>query len=115
MQLIPYFVGALLVSVVGILALALVARRRRYQHVVDVGKDRKHIVVLGGGFGGVYTAQALERLLGDRDDVEISLVNRENYFVFQPMLAEIVSGNIGLTDMVSPLSHLLPRTNIHVR
>lgn len=115
MQLIPYLLGALLVSVVGILALAIVARRRRYQHVVDVGKDRKHIVVLGGGFGGVYTAQALERLLGDRDDVEISLVNRENYFVFQPMLAEIVSGNIGLTDMVSPLSHLLPRTNIHVR
>jgi NADH dehydrogenase len=99
---------------VGVLFLALAARRRRTMHVVDVG-NRKHIVVLGGGFGGVYTAKALEELLGDREDVQISLVNRENYFVFQPMLAEIVSGSIGLTDMVSPLNHLLPRTNVHVR
>lgn len=115
MQLIHFVAAAAATLVVGVLLLALAARRRRPVHIVDVGKDRKHIVVLGGGFGGVYTAKALEELLGAREDVEISLVNRENYFVFQPMLAEIVSGNIGLTDMVSPLSHLLPRTNVHVR
>jgi NADH dehydrogenase len=125
MQLVPYLVGAILVLVIGVLVLALIARRRHYLHVADVARDaagaaaleggKKHIVVLGGGFGGVYTAQALEKLLGDREDVEISIVNRENYFVFQPMLPEIVSGSIGLTDMVSPLSHLLPRTNVHVR
>jgi NADH dehydrogenase len=115
MQLIHYVAAAAATLTVGVLLLALVARRRRYLHVVDVGKDRKHIVVLGGGFGGVYTAQALETLLGANEDVQISLVNRENYFVFQPMLPEIVSGSIGLTDMVSPLAHLLPRTNVHVR
>ena len=115
MQLSHYIAAAAATLVVGVFLLALVARRRRYLHVVDVGKDRKHIVVLGGGFGGVYTAQALETLLGANEDVQISLVNRENYFVFQPMLPEIVSGSIGLTDMVSPLAHLLPRTNVHVR
>lgn len=115
MQLIWVVAAAAATLLVGVLALALTARRRRVMHLVDVGKDRKHIVVLGGGFGGVYTAKALEDLLGDREDVQISLVNRENYFVFQPMLAEIVSGAIGLTDMVSPLNHLLPRTNVHVR
>ncbi len=115
MQLIHYVAAAAVTLVVGVLLLALIARRRRYLHVVDVGKDRKHVVVLGGGFGGVYTAQALEKLLGENEDVQISLVNRENYFVFQPMLPEIVSGSIGLTDMVSPLAHLLPRTNVHVR
>lgn len=76
---------------------------------------KKHVVILGGGFGGVYTAQYLEKALGRHDDFEITLVNRENYFVFQPMLPEIISGSIGLFDTVSPIRRLLPRTNLHVR
>ncbi|HUG89376.1 MAG TPA: FAD-dependent oxidoreductase [Planctomycetaceae bacterium] len=75
----------------------------------------KRIVILGGGFGGVYTAMYLENLLRRRDDVEIVLVNKENYFVFQPMLAEIVSGNIGLFDTVNPIRRLLPRTKLYIR
>ena len=75
----------------------------------------KRIVILGGGFGGVYTAMYLEQLLKRRDDVEIVLVNKENYFVFQPMLAEIVSGNIGLFDTVNPIRRLLPRTKLYIR
>ncbi len=76
---------------------------------------RPRVVILGGGFGGVYTALELERALGRRDDFEIALVNRENYFVFQPMLPEVISGSIGLTDVVNPLRELLPRTELHVR
>src|SRR5436853_1098664 len=76
---------------------------------------RKHVVILGGGFAGVYTAKYLEKALGRRDDFEITLVNKENYFVFQPMLPEVISGTIGLLDTVSPIRRLLPRTNLHVR
>src|SRR5919206_5219898 len=76
---------------------------------------RKRIVILGGGFAGVYTATYLEKALGRRDDYEITLINKENYFVFQPMLPEVISGTIGLLDLVSPLRHLLPGTGIHVR
>ena len=76
---------------------------------------RKKVVILGGGFAGVYTAQYLEKALGTRDDFEIVLINRENYFVFQPMLPEVISGSIGITDTVSPIRRLLPRTNVHVR
>ncbi|HXG64630.1 MAG TPA: NAD(P)/FAD-dependent oxidoreductase, partial [Blastocatellia bacterium] len=78
-------------------------------------RNRKRIVILGGGFGGVYTAKYLEKALGRRDDFEIVLVNRENYFVFQPMLPEVISGTIGLLDTVSPIRRLLPRTDLHVR
>jgi NADH:ubiquinone reductase (H+-translocating) len=78
-------------------------------------RKRKRIVILGGGFAGIYTAQYLEKALGRRDDFEIILVNKENYFVFQPMLAEVVSGAIGITDTVSPIRRLLPRTELHVR
>jgi NADH:ubiquinone reductase (H+-translocating) len=77
--------------------------------------SRKRIVILGGGFAGVYTAQYLEKALGRRDDFEIVLINKENYFVFHPMLAEVVSGAIGITDSISPIRRLLPRTDLHVR
>jgi NADH:ubiquinone reductase (H+-translocating) len=76
---------------------------------------KTRVVILGGGFGGVYTALALEKALSRREDYEIVLVNSENYFVFQPMLPEVISGTIGLTDVVSPLRRLLRRTDIHIR
>jgi NADH dehydrogenase len=77
--------------------------------------DRKRIVILGGGFGGLYTAIHLEKLLRGRQDVEVSLVSKENYFVFQPMLPEVVSGNLGVLDTVSPIRRLVPRTRLYVR
>jgi NADH dehydrogenase len=73
------------------------------------------VVVLGGGFGGVYTALALERLAAKGAPVDVSLVNRENYLVFQPMLAEVIAGDVGILDTVSPLRQLLPRTELFVR
>jgi len=72
------------------------------------------IVILGGGFGGVYTARALEKLLSP-GEAEICLVNRENYFVFQPLLAEVISGGIGMLDTVAPIRRLCPRTQLYVR
>ena len=78
-------------------------------------QTRKRVVILGGGFGGIYTALHLEKALKKRDDFEITLVNKENYFVFQPMLAEVVSGNIGILDTVSPIRRMLPLTDLHVR
>ena len=76
------------------------------------------ILILGGGFGGVYTALTLEKLLRDeirRGDVELGLVSRENYFVFQPMLPEVISGSIGLLDTITPIRRLCPNTNLYTR
>jgi NADH:ubiquinone reductase (H+-translocating) len=75
---------------------------------------RKQIVILGGGFAGVYTARCLEKLLRP-EEADICLVNRENYWVYQPMLPEVISGSIGLTDVVSPIRRLCPRTNLVMR
>jgi NADH:ubiquinone reductase (H+-translocating) len=76
---------------------------------------RARVVVLGGGFGGVYTALHLERLAAKGASVEVSLVNRENYLVFQPMLAEVIAGDVGILDTVSPLRQLLQHTDLFVR
>jgi NADH:quinone reductase (non-electrogenic) len=81
-----------------------------------MSSKRKRVVIVGGGFAGVYAARYLEKALGRANaDFEIALVAKENYFVFQPMLPEVISGTIGLLDTVSPLRRLLPRTDIHVR
>jgi len=82
--------------------------------MTDIAK-KPRIVILGGGFAGVYTALALEKAQKGREDFEVVLVNKENYFVFQPMLPEVISGTIGLTDVVSPLRRLLKKTDIHIR
>ncbi|MES2793858.1 MAG: FAD-dependent oxidoreductase [Planctomycetota bacterium] len=77
--------------------------------------QKQRIIILGGGFGGVYAAIHLEKKLKYRTDIEVILVSKENYFVFQPMLAEVVSGSIGILDTVSPLRRLLPRTTLFIR
>jgi NADH dehydrogenase len=76
----------------------------------------KRIVILGGGFAGIYTATHLEKLFKKhRDQYEIVLVSRDNYFTYQPMLAEVVAGSLGITDSVSSLRALLKKTTIYVR
>ena len=62
-----------------------------------------NIVVLGGGFGGVTATRHLERLLGWRDDVTITLVSRENYFVVTPLLFEACSGVLELRHCAQPI------------
>ena len=68
------------------------------------------IVVLGGGFGGVTTASHLERLARRRGDVEITLVNRENFFVLTPLLFEACSGRLELRHCAQPIRAALDRT-----
>jgi NADH:ubiquinone reductase (H+-translocating) len=75
----------------------------------------KKIVVLGGGFAGAYTAIHLEKKFKHDPDYEIILVNKENYLVFQPLLAEVVGGSLGIVDTVSPLRKLLPRTTLYIK
>jgi NADH dehydrogenase len=78
-------------------------------------KSNTKILILGGGFGGIYTAMALEKLLKRDASVEIGLVNKENYLVFQPMLPEVISGSIGILDTITPIRRLCPRTNLYTR
>ena len=59
------------------------------------------IVILGGGFGGAYCAQALERTLRGRD-ADVILVDRNNYFVFHPLLIEAGTGSLEPRHAVVP-------------
>jgi NADH dehydrogenase len=72
-------------------------------------EGRKRIVILGGGFGGLYAALRLEKTLARDPDVEILLVNRENFFLFTPMLHEVAASDLDLTHIVNPVRKLLKR------
>jgi len=67
------------------------------------------IVILGGGFGGVYTAHHLERLAGSGRRLEITLVSRDNYFLMTPLLFEAGSGILEPRHAVNPIRPLLKR------
>jgi len=72
----------------------------------------KNIVILGGGFGGVYTALELQRLRRTGVPLRITLVNRENFFLFTPMLHEVAASDLDLTHIVNPLRKLLKGVNL---
>jgi NADH dehydrogenase len=76
--------------------------------------ERQRIVILGGGFAGVYTALRLEKTLARDPDIEIVLVSRDNFLLFTPMLHEVATGEIGPTDIVNPLRKLLRRVNLFI-
>src|SRR5213594_4385496 len=80
-----------------------------------MNQKRARVLIVGGGFGGVYTAMALERLLRNDPSVEVGLISKENYLVFQPMLPEVISGSIGILDTITPIRRLCPNTNLYTR
>jgi NADH dehydrogenase len=80
---------------------------------IETVKNRR-VVILGGGFGGVYCAMHLERLLKRHRDVEITLISRDNFFLFTPMLHEVAASDLDITHIVSPLRALLKRATVLV-
>jgi len=75
---------------------------------------KKRIVILGGGFGGVYAAIHLEKLLAGQHTVEICLVSRDNFFLFTPMLHEIAASDLEITNIINPLRKLLHKVEVLV-
>ena len=64
--------------------------------------NKTKIVIVGGGFGGVYTAKNLQKYF-DCDSAEITLINPSNYFLFTPLLHEVATGNLSPESIVEPI------------
>ncbi len=77
-------------------------------------REPVRIVVLGGGFGGLYAALELERGLARTPGVEVTLVCRDNFHLFTPMLHEVAASDLDFTDIVNPLRKLLRRVRLFV-
>ncbi len=66
---------------------------------------KTRVLILGGGFGGLYAALEFERRR--EPGIEVTLVTQENFFLFTPMLHEVAASDLDLTNIVNPIRKLL--------
>jgi NADH dehydrogenase len=66
--------------------------------------ETRHVVILGGGFGGLYCAKALRNV-----PVRITLVDRRNFHVFQPLLYQVATASLSPADIAHPIRSILKR------
>ena len=65
---------------------------------------RHRVVIVGGGFGGLHTALQLRRA-----PVDVTLIDRRNFHLFQPLLYQVATGGLSPANIASPLRALLRR------
>ncbi|NEP63108.1 MAG: NAD(P)/FAD-dependent oxidoreductase [Symploca sp. SIO2G7] len=63
-----------------------------------------HVVIVGGGFGGLYAAQALAKA-----PVQVTLIDKRNFHLFQPLLYQVATGKLSPGDISSPLRGIVSR------
>ena len=65
------------------------------------------IVIIGNGFGGIYTLKNLHKLFHREDDISLILIGEKNYFLFTPLLHEVAAGGINPENIVEPIRKIL--------
>jgi NADH dehydrogenase len=68
------------------------------------GGQRPHVVIVGGGFGGLHAARGLRRA-----PVDVTLIDRRNFHLFQPLLYQVAIGGLSPGDVAAPLRGILKR------
>ncbi len=78
---------------------------------------KKRILILGGGFAGVYTAMYLGKNMtaAEREHIEVTIVSNENYIVFQPFLPEVISGTIETLHCITPIRRMAKHAQLYTR
>src|SRR5687768_835006 len=64
----------------------------------------QHVVIVGGGFAGIYTARGLKRV-----DAEVTIVDRHNYHLFQPLLYQVATAGLNPSDIAAPIRGIVRR------
>jgi NADH dehydrogenase len=73
----------------------------------------KRILILGGGFGGIEVLRQLQKAFQDDVGVDITLVSRDNFFLFTPMLPEVSSGMIETRHILTPIRTFCKRAKFY--
>jgi NADH dehydrogenase len=73
----------------------------------------KRILILGGGFAGIEVLRRLQNAFEDDVEIDITLVSRDNFFLFTPMLPEVSSGMIETRHIVTPIRAFCKRARFY--
>ena len=76
-------------------------------------KNKKKIVILGGGYGGVECTRKLEKYFKNDNDIEIVLINEDNFLLFTPMLPQVAAGMLSTRDIVMPIRTIIKKTTFY--
>ena len=71
------------------------------------------VLILGGGFAGVGVAQKLQSFMSKKNNLEVTMVSDNNYFMFQPMLPGVAAGTIEASHIVNPIRRLCKKITFH--
>ncbi len=71
------------------------------RHLKNRMSDLPHIVIIGGGFGGVAAARAFKR-----ENVRVTLIDKNNYHLFQPLLYQVATGGLNASDIAQPIRRI---------
>ncbi|MBI1908468.1 NAD(P)/FAD-dependent oxidoreductase [Candidatus Uhrbacteria bacterium] len=74
---------------------------------------KQHIVIIGSGFGGMEVAKRLAPKVR-RGEIDVTVINRTNYFLFTPLLHEVATGGLTPTSVTEPLRDVFARSGIRV-
>jgi NADH dehydrogenase len=67
-----------------------------------------HVVIIGGGFAGLYAAKSLKKA-----PVKVTLIDKRNFHLFQPLLYQVATGSLSPADIASPLRVILSQNKKH--
>jgi NADH dehydrogenase len=79
----------------------------------QLARNKKKILILGGGFAGVESARKLESEFGNNPDIELVLVSEDNFLLFTPMLPQVASGMIETRHIVLPIRTICKKTKFY--
>src|SRR5215469_2243070 len=79
------------------------------------GGEKVRVVVVGGGFGGLYAALALDKAIGHHCDLELTVVDKNNYFLFPPLLPSVSVGAIETRQVTYPFRRIFETTNVRFK
>ncbi len=78
-----------------------------------MAKNKKKVVILGGGFAGVECARQLESFFKNNSEVELVMVSEDNFLLFTPMLPQVASGIIETRHIVMPIRAICKKTKFY--
>ena len=78
-----------------------------------MAKNKKKIVILGGGFAGVECTRQLESEFGNDPEIELVMISEDNFLLFTPMLPQVASGMIETRHIVLPIRTICKKTKFY--